>query len=177
MTAAVTRYIAVVLAALALAWAGVAYRSHLIDLGHAAGVSETTATYEEARRLAAKAADLSTEASRVRFAQTQDNLKAQHENVVRNLRLALADSDHRNQLLSARLAGLLDQAAGVLPGSPGAPGASGGQAPAAEGNSTVAALIETAAENYAICRANAVQLVELQDWYRDLRESRTPPGQ
>lgn len=171
---ALTRWGLCALLALAATFGALTYRSHLIDAGHAAGSQYERDLATEARRLASLADAKTSEDSRVRHAATLRTLKDSHDRTVRDLSVALADSDHRNQRLSGRIAGLLDTAAGVHPGPPGDPGAPGPTPDPAEADSTVEALIQTTAENYEICRTNAATLGELQEWYRSLRGAPNP---
>lgn len=162
-----------------LACAGLlAYRTHLIDLGYSRATQDQQAALVAAKAQAAADAGVLYAKSQERLDTSLSNLKAQHADTVRHLSLVLADSRHRLQLLDVRIAGLLNAAAGLRAGTAataGAPEPAPDSAEAAGGQVTVADLIENTADNYAICRANAQTLVELQRWYGELRASRAAP--
>jgi hypothetical protein len=101
-------------------------------------------------------------------------LKDSHDRITHDLQAALAASDLRAVRLDARIAGLLDEAAGVRSGPPGDPSGPSGSPGTPEGDSTVEALIETTNENLAICRRNGARLAGLQAWYSDIRAGRQP---
>lgn len=154
--------------------AGVLYqRSQWIEQGR----QEVQAVHaQEVQRLRTQY-EAATVVSRDRFNAALAAQKEQHERTTQELRSALDASGLRELALSRQLARLHDKAAGSIraatPAEP--PGGPSDPAEDAPSGVSVATLIETVNENYAICNANSAQLVELQDWYNDLRErSRLP---
>lgn len=142
-------------------------REHWIDQGR----KEVRAVYQAKLEKQKRAHETATTLSVDRFTRTINQLREQHEHEKSALRAALDRSGLRDVRLTRGVARLHDQATGsgpvaTAPEPPGEPAA--GPEDVADGPS-VATLIETATENYAICRANAAQLVELQTWYEDLR--------
>lgn len=166
------RYALCLLAALALVAGGLGYRSHLLSTGRSQGLAEAQNNANEARVLASRADALAAERASARVAANLQSLKATHDRTTRDLKAALAVADLRAVRLDARIASLLDQAAGVRPGPATDPGEPGGPSGTAEGDSTVEALIETTNENLAICRRNAARLDGIQAWYEDIRAGR-----
>lgn len=142
-------------------------REHWTDQGR----QEVRVEYQDKLEKQRLAYETATTVSTDRFTRTINQLRAQHELEKTALQAALDRSGLRDVHITRRVARLHDQATGSLRTAP-APEPPG-EAPAgaedlADGPS-VATLIETATENYAICRQNSAQLVELQAWYEDLR--------
>lgn len=146
---------------------GLVYRSHVYDSGFAAGTSD--AQVKAAAALAeARKADAAVAAKAV--ADLQDKLKKvndAHDAREVALQAALDASGLRVTRLSAALARLHDASASGS-GIPTDPPATGGPAGEVEADYSVADLIQTTNENYAICNRNAARLEGLQDWYRNL---------
>jgi len=171
-TSILTRYAVYLLLAVGIVLGGITYRAHVYDTGVQAGLDAASAATTEARLLASRADALATERAAARTRSDLQSLKDQHDRTTSDLKAALAVADLRAVRLDARIASLLDQAAGVRPGpstDPGEPSRSSGTA---EGDSTVEALIETTNENLAICRRNAARLDGIQTWYEEVRAGR-----
>ncbi|WPH18222.1 hypothetical protein [Variovorax paradoxus] len=166
------RYALYVLLAVGLVLGGLAYRSHVYDAGVDAGRLAAQAAANEARLLVSRADALAAERAAARTRSDLQSLKDQHDRTTGDLKTALATANLRAVRLDARIASLLDQAAGVRAGPPADPGEPRGSLGTPEGDSTVEALIETTNENLAICRRNAARLDGIQEWYQDLREGR-----
>jgi hypothetical protein len=166
---AIYRYALYALLGLGVVLGVLAYRSHVHDAGYALGRADATAAANEARLLAGRADALASERAAERTRSTLTSLKATHDRTTRDLKAALARSDLRAVRLDARIAGLLDEAAGVRAGPPADPSESRGSLGTPEGDSTVEALIETTNENLAICRRNAARLDGIQEWYSEVR--------
>jgi hypothetical protein len=179
VTSTLTRYALYIALAASLVLGGFAYRSHVystgFDAGELRGVASERTRSEEARRLAGRAADLTSERAAALVAADLQSLKDQHARTVSDLSKALADSDHRNQRLSDRVAGLLDEAAGLRAGAtadPSGPGGAPGTPGADQAVASVGDLADAYAENMAVCRRNSTRLERLQGWYADLRAGR-----
>jgi hypothetical protein len=156
-----------------LLFGGLTYRSHVYDSGHNDGVASAAAEVSAARLLVAAADSDATARANARMADDRLLLKAEHDRVTGDLKTALAASDLRATRLASRIAGLLDEAAGLRAGPPADPDRAGEAAKPAEADSSVALLIQTVNENYAICREDQARLAGLQAWYRDLARTRS----
>jgi hypothetical protein len=172
------RYALYITLAAGLVLGGYGYHAHAVSSAHASGVLAGTAAQveleREARLLAGRADALASERASAMVASTLQSLKDTHDRTTHDLKAALARSDLRATRLDARIASLLDEAAGVRSGPPGDPSGPSGSPGAPEGDSTVEALIETTNENLAICRRNGARLAGLQAWYTDIRAGRQP---
>lgn len=149
---------------------GLFYRSHVYESGFQQGATDERA--KAATALAAARADDAAAAAR-----TEAGLRAAlkekddtHERIQSELKGRLAASALRVTRLSADIARLHDEAAGH-PGLPLDPAVPGGTPGTAEADYSVADLILTMEENYAICQRNSTRLGELQVWYRALGQA------
>ncbi|MDR6455507.1 hypothetical protein [Variovorax paradoxus] len=172
-----------VLAVLALLGAllagGLWYRASLIQDGRdleaqAAAVRQSLAVASARTKAEAVTAQVTRDLNS-RLLQLQN----QHDRISSDLSAALADSDHRNQRLDARVARLLDEAAGLrarITSAASGPGGPAGTPPPHQtepaGDATVADLAESVAQNYEICRRNSERLGAIQEFYEGLRAGR-----
>jgi hypothetical protein len=148
------------------------YRSALIESGRTsereAAQARQTAAVDQAHADASQITETVVESLNAKLNEKE---KA-HDLRVRDLELALAASDLRGRRLSSELARLLDDAAGVRPGTPAAPAGTGSPAreveadPAADAD--LAEFVSSVEVNYATCTRNSVRLENLQEWYRRL---------
>ena len=174
-TTLLNRYLVALALVLGLLGSAALYRNHLLDTGFANGVRSEQTRQADAKE-ATRQMDESTSAAVTAVHQAQlKTLKDQHDRVTRNLKTALDDSDLRAARLDARIVGLLNAAAGVREGTPSYSLRPGRPLDASEGDSTLAILIETVNENYALCRADQARLDRIQDWYNALRANRAAP--
>ncbi|MDM0006458.1 hypothetical protein QTI51_09540 [Variovorax sp. J22G73] len=174
------RYVLGALGVLGVVVALLGYRSHLIDMG-AAQEAQAAATRQAVAVAAVRASDAAVTAS-VTTDLNQKLIRQQerHDRITDDLQAALAASDLRASRLDARIAGLLDHAAGIRPRTaaassgtgPAARAPQGDQAVAAAGDASIADLIESVDANYEICQRNATRLGALQKWYSDIRAGR-----
>lgn len=167
MNLPVPRWAWTCLAAVLVLVGGFAYRSHVYDSGFAAGTSAERSA--AAARLAdARASDARNHALAVASLETKlKEINDAHDAREATLQAALDASGLRVARLSDALARLHDAAASGS-GVPADPPATGGPAGEAETAYSVADLIQTANENYAICNRNSARFEGLQDWYRSL---------
>ncbi|OAI62813.1 hypothetical protein RSP795_10260 [Ralstonia solanacearum] len=167
MSPPVPRWVLDCLAAVLVLTVGLVYRSHVYDSGFDAGTAaahaQATAALEGARK-----ADAAVAAKTVTDLQAQlKKINDAHDAREATLKAALDASGLRVTRLSAALARLHDAAASGS-GVSADPSATGSPAGEAETDYSVADLIQTAEENYAICNRNSARFAKLQSWYRSL---------
>ncbi|WP_157603937.1 hypothetical protein [Rhizobacter sp. Root1221] len=146
-----------------------AYRSSLITDGRALEVRAAAQRQTAAITQAKEDADLVTRTVVESLNNKLTEKDKAHDLRTRDLELALAVSDLRGRSLSTDIARLLDDAAGVRPGTPSDPSGAGGAAGKAEADppadADLAEFVRTVGENYEICQRNSLRLEGLQSWY------------
>ncbi|AMR79442.1 hypothetical protein [Cupriavidus nantongensis] len=161
------RWVWYCLAAVLVLTGGLVYRSHVYDSGYDAGraAAESAAATALAQARADDAAASADAEARLRASLKVSEYE--HLRIQADLKSRLAASDLRVTRLSADIARLHDEAAGSarLPSDPAVPG---GAAGADAADYSVADLILTMEQNYAICQRNSARLEGLQVWYRSL---------